>query len=124
MALCLFLDGRTTCHCNMVSLLGFDGGLCTRVAYQISGHTPLTVTVLSCTSQVDVTAPKAVQFFLGQAGSGAPVHFHCDAWNTIAFGSKRWFLTPPSHAIFSKKPIKQWLQHDYPVSMHHNCLST
>ena len=37
---------------------------------------------------VDVTAPKAVQFFLGQAGSGAPVHFHCDAWNTIAHGAR------------------------------------
>ena len=72
-----------------------------------------------------MSAPKAVQFFLGQAGSGkkenaslcavlyfkmiilprqardkhrestlketrfligAPVHFHCDAWNTIAHG--------------------------------------
>ena len=63
---------------------------------------------------VDVTTPKAVQFFLGAAGSGAPVHFHCDAWNTIAHGSKRWFISPPSEAIFSKKPILQWLEEDYP----------
>jgi hypothetical protein len=46
------------------------------------------------------------------------VHFHCDAWNTIAYGSKRWFLSPPAHAIFSKKPINQWLEQDYPVSAH------
>ena len=26
---------------------------------------------------VDVNRPKAVQFYLGAAGSGAPVHFHC-----------------------------------------------
>jgi hypothetical protein len=30
------------------------------------------------------------QFFLGAAGTGAPVHFHGDAWNAIAFGAKRW----------------------------------
>ena len=55
---------------------------------------------------VDISEPKAVQFFLGQAGSGAPIHFHCDAWNTIAHGSKRWILSPPSSAIFSKKVRK------------------
>jgi hypothetical protein len=30
------------------------------------------------------------QFFFGPAGSGAPVHFHGDAWNVVAYGAKRW----------------------------------
>ena len=69
---------------------------------------------------VDISEPKAVQFFLGQAGSGAPIHFHCDAWNTIAHGSKRWILSPPSSAIFSKKVRKPCPLHsDLPVASSH-----
>lgn len=30
-------------------------------------------------------------------------------------GRKRWFISPPSEAIFSKKPILQWLEEDYPA---------
>jgi len=37
----------------------------------------------------------AAQFFLGPAGSGAPWHFHSDAFNALAHGTKRWFVTPP-----------------------------
>ena len=43
------------------------------------------------------------------AGSGAPVHFHCDAWNALAHGRKRWFLYPPAVALYSKQPIAKWL---------------
>lgn len=55
---------------------------------------------------VDQRNPAAVQFFLGAAGSGAPIHFHCDAWNVVAFGRKRWFLAPPAQAMFSNRPVR------------------
>ena len=62
---------------------------------------------------IDTQNPRAVQFFLGAAGSGAPIHFHCDAWNVIAYGQKRWFLTPPHTAMFSNTPIQEWLHASY-----------
>merc|ERR1719291_91608 len=54
------------------------------------------------------------EFYVGGAGSGAPMHFHGPAWNALAFGEKRWFLTPPQHATFSNIPAREWLQHVYP----------
>lgn len=44
-----------------------------------------------------------LQFYLGPAGSGAPVHFHGHAINSLAFGEKLWFLHPPSQAFYSKQ---------------------
>ena len=52
---------------------------------------------------------SAPQFYLGGAGSGAPVHFHGDAWNALAYGAKRWFLFPPAEARFSRIPIGKWV---------------
>ena len=49
------------------------------------------------------------QFFLGPAGSGAPVHFHGHAVNCLAFGTKQWFLYPPAQAFYSKTPAEQWV---------------
>jgi len=54
------------------------------------------------------------EFYVGAAGSGAPMHFHGPAWNALAFGEKRWFLTPPQHATFSNIPAREWLEHVYP----------
>ena len=55
----------------------------------------------------------ATQFFLGPAYSGAPFHFHEDAWNALAFGKKRWFMLPPHHGLYSTEP---------PYSFYHNKL--
>ena len=44
------------------------------------------------------------QFFLGPPGTGAPMHAHGDALNTLVFGRKRWFLLPPRRAAFSTEP--------------------
>jgi hypothetical protein len=42
-----------------------------------------------------------IQFYLGPAGSGAPVHFHGHALNSLSYGQKKWFLFPPSDAFYS-----------------------
>lgn len=44
------------------------------------------------------------QFYLGPTGSGAPPHFHGHAINTLAYGTKEWFLYPPSAAFYSTLP--------------------
>ena len=53
--------------------------------------------------------PGAVtpQFFLGGAGTGAPLHFHEAAVNVLAFGRKDWLLLPPSLAAFSTQPARR-----------------
>eukprot|EP01048_Picozoa_sp_COSAG05_P040936 COSAG05_NODE_21258_length_273_cov_0.597701_1_plen_90_part_11 len=33
-----------------------------------------------------------MQFYLGPAESGAPMHYHGDAINVLAHGSKHWYL--------------------------------
>jgi hypothetical protein len=77
--------------------------------------------------------PIAQQFYLGGIGTGvsttrispaptdlvclsnqAPLHYHGDAWNVCAYGSRRWFLFPPSKSLYSKIPMKEWVEHDYP----------
>ena len=42
------------------------------------------------------------QLALGPALSGAPPHFHGDAWNALLYGSKRWFLFEPAEAYFAR----------------------
>ena len=49
------------------------------------------------------------QFYLGPAGSGASVHFHTPALNVLVHGRKRWYMLPPKHALYSKRPITPWL---------------
>ena len=33
----------------------------------------------------------------------------------LAYGHKRWFLTPPAAASFSTVPVRQWLTRHYPL---------
>mmetsp|Transcript_29383 Transcript_29383/g.41348 ORF Transcript_29383/g.41348 Transcript_29383/m.41348 type:complete len:543 (+) Transcript_29383:140-1768(+) len=49
------------------------------------------------------------QFFLGGPKTGAPFHYHCHAVNGIAWGTKRWFLIPPSESFYSKEPVWEWV---------------
>uniref|UniRef100_A0A7S3GSE1 JmjC domain-containing protein n=1 Tax=Spumella elongata TaxID=89044 RepID=A0A7S3GSE1_9STRA len=48
-----------------------------------------------------------IQFYLGAAGTGAPVHFHGHALNTLAYGEKQWLLYPPVNAFYSTKPSQE-----------------
>merc|ERR1712129_606377 len=43
-----------------------------------------------------------LQFALGDAGSGSPMHFHHDAINILLSGRKRWWLVPPALAAMSR----------------------
>lgn len=55
-------------------------------------------------------SPSAVQWYIGPAGSGAPMHFHGDAWNALAHGRKLWLLLPPAEAVYSAQPISEYLE--------------
>eukprot|EP00040_Diaphanoeca_grandis_P025275 m.139786 g.139786 ORF g.139786 m.139786 type:complete len:864 (+) comp30080_c0_seq2:305-2896(+) len=55
------------------------------------------------------TMRGSFQFFLGPAGTGAPIHMHASAFNVLMYGRKRWYLLPPPHAMYSKQPIMEWL---------------
>ena len=37
------------------------------------------------------------------------MHFHQAAFNVLAYGRKRWYLTPPAHAAFSMAPAHAWI---------------
>lgn len=49
-----------------------------------------------------------IQFYLGPPLSGAPVHFHRNAWNILMYGQKHWFLYPPDRAFYSKQHVWDW----------------
>jgi len=56
------------------------------------------------------------QFMMGPEGSGAPMHMHVAAFNAALVGRKRWFFSPPAHNFWSRKPVSEWLAHDYPAT--------
>jgi hypothetical protein len=50
---------------------------------------------------------------IGPINSGSPFHFHCDAVNALVYGRKRWWLYPPSVALYSKQHPVLWHKHGY-----------
>ena len=50
------------------------------------------------------------QFYFGPAGSGAPLHYHYQAWNALVYGKKAWVLVPPHQASFSNVPAKEMVR--------------
>lgn len=44
------------------------------------------------------------QFGLGPPCSGAPSHFHEDAWNYLVAGAKLWWLKLPARSVYSRVP--------------------
>mmetsp|Transcript_19810 Transcript_19810/g.33321 ORF Transcript_19810/g.33321 Transcript_19810/m.33321 type:complete len:692 (+) Transcript_19810:81-2156(+) len=51
-----------------------------------------------------------MQFYLGPMGTGAPMHYHGHAVNSLAYGEKQWFLLPPGRARYSKTPSLQYVK--------------
>eukprot|EP00042_Codosiga_hollandica_P042517 m.391335 g.391335 ORF g.391335 m.391335 type:complete len:675 (+) comp56346_c0_seq6:18-2042(+) len=49
------------------------------------------------------------QFYLGPKNSGAPMHFHSGALNTLVYGRKDWYITPPAVSVYSREPPTTWL---------------
>lgn len=41
-------------------------------------------------SEAEAASQLHAQFFLGPAGTGAPMHVHKNAWNAVAHGAKQW----------------------------------
>lgn len=56
-----------------------------------------------------------MQFFLGPAGSGAPMHYHRAAYNVLVAGRKEWVLLPPRSAVYSKRHPKDFFAKDVPA---------
>lgn len=56
-----------------------------------------------------------VQWALGSAGSGAPMHFHNTAWNACVYGAKRWIAYPPAFNVMSNDQIRVWDQSVRPL---------
>mmetsp|Transcript_8290 Transcript_8290/g.25611 ORF Transcript_8290/g.25611 Transcript_8290/m.25611 type:complete len:197 (+) Transcript_8290:41-631(+) len=52
------------------------------------------------------------QFFVGNALSGAPLHYHSHAVNALLAGKKRWLLFPPAESAYSTAPAASWLRPD------------
>ena len=57
--------------------------------------------------------PTKIQFYIGPPMSGAPMHFHRNAWNVLFYGQKRWFLYPPDRAFYSKVHVWDWWKKSY-----------
>lgn len=52
------------------------------------------------------------QWALGGEGTGAPVHFHNTAWNSLIYGAKKWQIYPPHYMIMSNKQILDFVETD------------
>ena len=50
------------------------------------------------------------QFYVGPAGSGAPLHYHDCAWNALVYGKKGWVLMQPDRALFSNEPAARMVK--------------
>ena len=59
---------------------------------------------------------RSVQFAVGPRGSGAPVHYHKAAVNTLVYGRKQWWISPPRDAAFSNVPAADYIAADGPAS--------
>ena len=54
-----------------------------------------------------------MQFHLGPALSGFPLHFRKSSWNLLVYGESRWFLHPPDRTIYSSQHPWDWWRREY-----------
>ena len=76
----------------------------------MSPSSPSSVTPLV----INTSQALSFEFFLGGPGSGAPMHFHGDALNSLMFGRKLWYLQPPSLSEYSTVHIVDFVMHVLP----------
>lgn len=55
-----------------------------------------------------------IHYFFGRKGSGAPFHVHADAVNAAINGDKHWFILTPGRSVYSRKPVRDWMENDLP----------
>eukprot|EP01084_Bolivina_argentea_P066815 121829_1 len=55
---------------------------------------------------------RAMHYYIGNTGTGAPFHIHSDAINVVLKGRKRWWVVPPRAATFSKMHISDWMKNN------------
>ena len=53
------------------------------------------------------------QFYVGGAGSGAPMHFHPTALNYLAWGTKEWLLLPRTVTKYSTIPALEYFERSF-----------
>lgn len=58
-----------------------------------------------------------IHYFFGRKGSGAPFHVHADAVNAAIHGDKHWFILTPGRSVYSRKPVRDWMENDLPRLM-------
>lgn len=77
---------------------------------------PTSPSSLSSVTPLVINTSQALsfEFFLGGPGSGAPMHFHGDALNSLMFGRKLWYLQPPSLSEYSTVHIVDFVMHVLP----------
>jgi hypothetical protein len=52
------------------------------------------------------------QFYIGGPGTGAPFHYHFDAFNVLVWGEKRWFFKSPNDgAEYSTVPVVDYVRY-------------
>lgn len=62
------------------------------------------------------------QYYLGPAGSGSPLHYHCQAFNTLTVGEKLWVLVPPSLNISESDNLAWGYSNVHPLRWLHDNL--
>ena len=62
----------------------------------------------------DKAGKESIQFYFGMTGSGAPLHVHADAVNMVVSGEKRWYIQTPQKTMYSRKPVKEWVEQEVP----------
>lgn len=60
-----------------------------------AGRLPPMPPQLDLRAQQSLYQPQPPQLYLGGAGTGAPLHFHGDAFNVLVHGRKQWWIFPP-----------------------------
>ncbi|PXF49760.1 JmjC domain-containing protein 8 [Gracilariopsis chorda] len=92
-----------------------------QTAYQALSALVADTFPLSLISHPDNTGGlDGIHFFLGNKHSGAPFHVHADALNAAVSGSKQWYVYTPARTIYSRRPIKTWVENDLPALEEHD----